>query len=72
MHAAHTWGEGGGGAGGTGIGITAFRCDPARVQERATRHGFRVYKANFVVQNAAKTTSQDEINQPATISKEGE
>jgi len=34
LHAAHTWGEDGGGSGGTGIGVHVFRCDPARIKAR--------------------------------------
>jgi len=34
LHAAHSWGEQGGGGGGTGIGVYAFRCDPARIKEQ--------------------------------------
>ena len=72
IHAAHTWGEKGGGAGGTGIGVSAFRCDPARIQKRARQYGLKLYKARFDAQNENKENQTRETSQPKPISKEGE
>jgi hypothetical protein len=42
LHSSHTWGERGGGGGGTGLGVTAFACDPARIKARVHQLRFRV------------------------------
>jgi hypothetical protein len=34
LHSAHTWGESGGGAGGTGVGVSVFSCEPSRIKAR--------------------------------------
>ncbi|MCP4603601.1 MAG: hypothetical protein GY847_24300 [Proteobacteria bacterium] len=44
IHAAHTWGQHGGGGGGTGIGITAFPCNPQKIRQRAQSLGLRIYR----------------------------
>ena len=72
MHAAHTWGENGGSGGGTGLGITAFRCDPTRIQQRAIQHGLKVYKARFRATEASHEKKAKENPQVGPISKEGE
>lgn len=66
LHAAHTWGEGGGGAGGTGIGIEAFRCDPKRIRERALELGLKVHRPRTVVKNVSpdKQTGKPEKTAP--------
>ncbi len=33
LHSSYTWGESGGGTGGTGIGVSIFNCDPARLKK---------------------------------------
>jgi hypothetical protein len=37
LHSSYTWGESGGGTGGTGIGVTIFNCDPARLKKHVDR-----------------------------------
>ncbi|MBN2801936.1 MAG: hypothetical protein JXR91_02460 [Deltaproteobacteria bacterium] len=35
LHSSYTWGESGGGTGGTGIGVTIFNCNPQRLKEHS-------------------------------------
>lgn len=67
LHAAHTWGENGGGAGGTGIGIEAFRCDPKRIRDRALELGLEVHPPRTVVKNVSrdkKTGAEEKMAPP--------
>lgn len=49
LHAAYSWGESGGGSGGTGLGVESFRCDPAIIRERAGELGHEVYPPKLLL-----------------------
>jgi len=49
LHSAYTWGESGGGTGGTGLGVVIFACDPARLTARVEELKGRIdHGATFI------------------------
>ena len=69
LHAAYTWGESGGGTGGTGIGVTIFNCDPAKLKAHSNKlrrkANLGVTKFKFPVSRSPKKAS---VKQPEKTS----
>jgi hypothetical protein len=65
MHSAYTWGESGGGTGGTGLGVSVFKCDPARLKANSEKYdrqralGVQQFKLPTTKRPAASSTQTD-------------
>lgn len=67
LHSSYTWGESGGGTGGTGIGVTVFNCNPealkqhAKNLERQVANGIQSFEFPSPQVPAKKTTPPSAI-----------